>query len=75
LAALYEKDAEKCGEEDAPINKARCQKNVKKEKKYHEYEGLKKGQIGTGWESPTQCFFNPLHPHPGLKQHHWQGSN
>jgi hypothetical protein len=40
LAALYEKVAEKFGEEDTPIKKARCQKNVKKEEKYHAFEGL-----------------------------------
>jgi hypothetical protein len=30
LAALYEKDSEKYGEEDALIKKARCQKNWEK---------------------------------------------
>jgi hypothetical protein len=33
LAALYEKDAEKYGEEDALIKQARCQKNLEKRRK------------------------------------------
>jgi hypothetical protein len=48
LAALYEKDAQNYGEEDALIKQARYQKNLEKRKKISCIGGPKKGQNGAG---------------------------
>jgi hypothetical protein len=37
LAALYEKDAEKYGEEDEIVKQTRCQKNLEKRRKHHPF--------------------------------------
>jgi hypothetical protein len=43
LAALYEKDAEKYGEEDELLKKARCQKKLEKRRKISCVGGSKEG--------------------------------
>jgi hypothetical protein len=55
--------------------KARCQKNLEKEEKYHVFEGMKNGQNGAGWEGPrlpvffiaSQDLGGALLPQPALK--------
>jgi hypothetical protein len=77
LDALYEKDADKYGEEDEPLKK-------RKGENYHAFEGLKKGQEGAGWEGVPRPAFSdnnvwevapPPTPHPKTASLGWPKRN